>query len=148
MLILPFLLNQVAAVPSSAPCTSLSSTAHAIYTHALPALLLGITCLATRGIRIFSFWSKGGTRGRFEELGCSVVLWTGIALTRLNPSSVILWKLGGMEGGRCYSGTCVNTVKEQVGEEHQVLSMFLCNCTVLVNAPSKGCSWGTRWAGN
>lgn len=34
MLILQFLLNQVAAVPFSASCTSLSSTAHTIYTHA------------------------------------------------------------------------------------------------------------------
>lgn len=62
----------------------------------------------------------------------------------LNLSSVIVWELGGKEGGRYYSGTCVNTIKKQVGEEHQVLSTFLCNCTVLVNAPDKGYSWGTH----
>lgn len=58
-------------VLSPTPC---SSTAHTIYAYTLPASsLIGVTCLATRGVQICYLWSKeGDTRYSCRELVCSV----------------------------------------------------------------------------
>lgn len=60
-----------------------------------------------------------------EELVCSDVLWTDLASNPLHPSSVILWKLQGMDGGGCDSGAWANVVKEQAGERSYAMARCL-----------------------